>query len=315
MRILFITSNRLGDAVLSTGVLGYLLDRHPDARVTVAAGPVPAPLFRSVPGLERLIVLEKGPWLAHWRVLLGTAMTTSWHVVADMRGSATAWVLPTAHRMVFATRTGGSHRVEQMQAAFGLAAPPAPRVWTSAADEARAAALLPATGPVLALAPTANWAAKTWPADRFVDLLGRLTGQDGPLPDARVAVLAAPPERAAAASVLAAVPPGRLIDLAGTESLGVIAACLARAALFVGNDSGLMHLAAAAGAPTLGLFGPSRDENYHPWGPRAAWVRTALSYDELRRSPDFRPEPDESLMLGLPVEQVDAAARALLERG
>ena len=47
---------------------------------------------------------------------------------------------------------------------------------------------------------------------------------------------------------------------------------LARSALFLGNDSGLMHLAAATATPTIGLFGPSRVEEYAPVGPRAAHV-------------------------------------------
>ncbi|MCG8512385.1 MAG: glycosyltransferase family 9 protein, partial [Rhodospirillales bacterium] len=54
MRILFITSNRIGDAVLSTGVLGHLLETYPKARITIACGPAPAPLFRAVPNLDRL---------------------------------------------------------------------------------------------------------------------------------------------------------------------------------------------------------------------------------------------------------------------
>ena len=52
------------------------------------------------------------------------------------------------------------------------------------------------------------------------------------------------------------------------------AAAIDRAALFVGNDSGLMHVAAAAGRPTLGLFGPTEWWLYGPWGPR---TRTAAS--------------------------------------
>ena len=51
------------------------------------------------------------------------------------------------------------------------------------------------------------------------------------------------------------------------------AACLARCALFVGNDSGLMHLAASSGAATLGLFGPTPVQEYAPAGPRAGNCR------------------------------------------
>ena len=59
MDILFVTATRIGDAVLSTGLLGYLIERYPAARLTIAAGPVAAPLFEAVPQLERLIVVSK----------------------------------------------------------------------------------------------------------------------------------------------------------------------------------------------------------------------------------------------------------------
>ena len=61
MRILFITSNRIGDAVLSTGLLDHLIRTHPASRITVACGTVAAGLFAHMPNLERLIPLEKRP--------------------------------------------------------------------------------------------------------------------------------------------------------------------------------------------------------------------------------------------------------------
>jgi ADP-heptose:LPS heptosyltransferase len=69
---------------------------------------------------------------------------------------------------------------------------------------------------------------------------------------------------------LAALPES--VDLVGRLSLPEVAACLARCAVFVGNDSGLMHLAASAGAPTIGLFGPTPAAEYAPAGLRAAAV-------------------------------------------
>ena len=66
------------------------------------------------------------------------------------------------------------------------------------------------------------------------------------------------------------------MDLVGRLTLPEAAAVLARCALFVGNDSGLMHLSAATGTPTLGLFGPSRVEEYAPAGRRTA---TAVAPD------------------------------------
>jgi ADP-heptose:LPS heptosyltransferase len=73
-----------------------------------------------------------------------------------------------------------------------------------------------------------------------------------------------------AAPLLAALPGA--LDLVGMLSLPEAAAVLRRSALFIGNDSGLMHLAAAAGAPTVGLFGPTDATIYRPAGPRATAV-------------------------------------------
>jgi heptosyltransferase-3 len=87
------------------------------------------------------------------------------------------------------------------------------------------------------------------------------------------------------------------VDLVGKLSLPEAAACLDRMALFVGNDSGLMHLAAATGVPTLGLFGPTPAAEYAPVGRRAACVIAA-----------------DGRMSGVTVPEVLAAAAALLGR-
>lgn len=131
---------------------------------------------------------------------------------------------------------------------------------------------------------------------------------------ARIAVFAGPGERPAALPVLEAVPPARRVDLAGKLDLLVAAACLGRAGLFVGNDSGLMHLAAAMGVPTLGLFGPSREQHYGPWGSRALAVRTELSYEEILAAPGYDYTRHDSHMGTLSVEKVLAAALQLIAR-
>ena len=66
MKILFISANRVGDAVLTTGLLRHLVDTYPDAQFTIACGPYGADLFRAVPRLEKLIVMKKKPYNGHW---------------------------------------------------------------------------------------------------------------------------------------------------------------------------------------------------------------------------------------------------------
>ena len=273
MRVLFVTSNRLGDAVLSTGLLDHLIRTHPEARITVACGPVAEGVFARMPNLERIIVLDKRPFRMHWLPLWVSVAATVWDLVVDIRGSALAWTVPTRRRAVMRRRPG--HKIVQLGAVLSLYPPPLPVTWTAPDDRACAASLLPAGRPVIGIGPTANWPPKIWPAERYAALFEALV--TGPLPGAVPAVFAGPgeAERAMAAPLLAALP--AVIDLAGRVTLPEAAACLARCALFVGNDSGLMHLAAAAGAPTLGLFGPTPVHEYAPAGSRAA---VALSKSE-----------------------------------
>ncbi|MBF0247671.1 MAG: glycosyltransferase family 9 protein, partial [Alphaproteobacteria bacterium] len=259
-RILFITSNRLGDAALSTGVLAHMLERHPGARVTVVCGPVPAGLFQGVPGLERIIELPKRKHSLHWWDMWFQCVPRLWEAVVDLRNAPLSYLLA-AKRQIHLGKANKKydHRVTAMGSLVGRADdPPAPRLWTLPEHDAEALRLIPDGAPVLALGPTANWSGKTWPAERFAELALRLTGDGGILPGGRVAVIAHSSEREMAQPVLDALPKDRLLNLVGDAPLLTIAACIRRSALYIGNDSGLMHVAATAGAPTLGLFGPSR---------------------------------------------------------
>jgi heptosyltransferase III len=312
MKILFVTATRIGDAVLSTGVLGYLLDRHPGARLTIAAGPAAAPLFAAVPGLERLLVVAKRRWSLHWLSLYRRVAFEPWDLVVDLRGSALAYLLRVRQRRVMAKGDAGEHRVRQLARLFALDPPPAPRLWTTPRHEQEAAELVPPGGPVLAIGPAANWRGKQWRAERFAELAQRLTAVEGPLAGARVAVMAASHERRQAEPLLAAIPRHRQIDLVGKVDLLAAVAILRRCALFVGNDTGLMHMAAAAGTPTLGLFGPSPSSQYAPWGEFTALVRSA-DPPEAMFGPGFDHRTTDTLMDGLSVDAAEAGARRLWE--
>jgi ADP-heptose:LPS heptosyltransferase len=314
MRLLFITATRIGDAVLSSGLLGHLLERHPGARVTVAAGRAAAPLFAALPGLDRVLSIDKRPYKGHWLGLWTATAFRRWDLVVDLRASAIAYLVPARRRVTAGKRDDTRHRVEELAALLNLDPPPAPRVWLAPEHEAAAERLVPAGTPVLAIGPAANWTGKQWPATRFAEVVQRLTGSGGALAGARVAVLAAGPERDQAQPVIEALPAARVLDLVGAVDLLTAAACLRRCRAFLGNDSGLMHLAAAAETPTLGLFGPSHTRRYRPWSPKAAFLRTPESYDTLVRRVVAPGQIQGTLMDGLTVEAVLAAAEDLLRR-
>lgn len=268
MRILFVSSTRLGDAVLTTGLLDHLIHAYPAALITVATGPVAEGVFTRMPNLERLIVLRKQSFGRHWLPFWWFAVRRRWDLVVDVRGSALAFQVLSRRRAVMRRR--GGHKTEQLAAMLQLSTPPLPVAWTGPAERMRAAELLPDGAPIIGLGPTANWHGKAWPTDHFAALFRALAG--GPLEGARAAIFAGPgPKEETLAAPMRAALPGA-IDLCGKLTIPEVAACLERCALYIGNDSGLMHLAAATGIPTLGLFGPTPWREYSPAGRRAAFV-------------------------------------------
>jgi len=272
MRILFLAHSRLGDAVLSSGLLHHLIERHPDAHITIACGPVAEGVFARMPNRDRTIIVRKQRWGRHWLPLWAECVTTWWDLVVDLRGSAFAFLVPARRRAIMRGGRRPGHRLLHLAEVLRLAPAPRPVAWWSAAEDAAVAPLLPSPSGFLVLAPTASQRTKMWPAERFVALAQALTAPDGPMPGAAIGVIAGPgdAEGQMAAPLLAALPQAR--DLVGNLPIPESAALLSRAGLFVGNDSGLMHLSAATGAPTLGLFGPTPASQYAPVGPRAQAV-------------------------------------------
>jgi lipopolysaccharide heptosyltransferase II len=143
-------------------------------------------------------------------------------------------------------------------------------------DEARAVAALARSGvdaetPLAVLNPNAGALSleRRWPAPRFAELARRLIDERG----WSVALVGTAGEREYAAEIAARVASraraGRCANLAGELGIADLAALLARAQVFVTNDSGPMHVAAALGTPTLGLFGPETPVMYAPLGRRA----------------------------------------------
>lgn len=308
MKILFITSSRIGDAVLSTGLLNYIMHRYPEASPTIVCGPLVTSLFEGVPQLDRVISLKKQKHNKHWISLWTDIVKVKWDIVVDLRDSAVSRLIVAKERYIFSRHIDKTrHKVEQAAAVMGLKEIPSPVIFTTDAQKQAAKAFIPEGTPVIGVGPAANWPGKMWLTGRFIDLIKALRASDGILPDARVAVFAAPGEEDVAYNVLKAFPKPSQIDVIAKTDPGTAAATLSRCDFYVGNDSGLMHCAAAAGVPTVGVFGPSYPHLYRPWGKHTAYISTPESYDELTSYDGYHPDNvKESLMGSLTLDDVIA---------
>ncbi|MDB5458427.1 MAG: glycosyl transferase family 9 [Caulobacteraceae bacterium] len=316
--ILFIASSRIGDAVLASGLVKRLHDEIPNARFTIVAGPLSAPLFADLPNLAQIIVMEKTKGKGHWFKLWSRVRGRNWGLIVDRRGSSIARFLRAKRRAIHRSQPGEPvHKVIEAARLLKVADdPPGPYLFTSPETEARADALLgrnPAGGgPILAVAPAANWVGKTWPVERFALLAVQLMQKGGPFENGRLLILGGPDDWRASEPLRRSLPRERWIDLTGQADLLTVYACLKRVRLFVGNDSGLMHLAAAAGVPTLGLFGPSDDRLYAPWGQHTKALRGPRTLDQIQAIDPTLSQP-VCHMLDLPVAKALAAAKELFE--
>lgn len=313
MKILFISSTRIGDAILSKGILKYLLDTYPEADFTIVCGKLPAPLFHDFPRLDRLIVLAEQRSLKRWYDLWCACRGERWDVVVDLRGSLLSYALRAKKRYVWKKNSTRMHRIEQLALMMGLEHVPFPSIFIQQHRFEEAEKHYDfKSSPVIALAPAANWAGKEWPIERFIELVKCLKNSHPPFKTARIALFAAPSERQKLAPFFQHFDEKELIDCVGGSDLLVSAALLKHCALFIGNDSGLMHMAAAVGVPTFGLFGPSRDEHYAPKGPLTDYIRTPESYEVLMHR--HQRGHQGSLMVSLSVQEVFERLRLFLNR-
>jgi heptosyltransferase-2 len=176
------------------------------------------------------------------------------------------------------------------------------QAWRAArglADEAR---------PIITLSPGAVGAGKAWPPEHYA-VLAKALVQDG----ASVWVLGGPGEATIAKQIVSAGGP-RVRDLTGNDLRNAVLA-LAAADLSVTNDSGLMHVAAAIGTPTVAIFGPTSPWHWKPLNPVSAVLEPPG--DELARQ-RARLEGNDAVShrrtADVAVETVHEAVRAVLKQ-
>ncbi len=316
--ILCILESRPEDAILSSGLLRKLHEEIPQATFTLVGSDASAPLFRDMPNLEDLLVIE-GDGSGERFKLWNRVRERKWGLVVDLRGANfSGWLSrrKRAERKPWPKGEPIPHKV--IQAAHVLQVqddPPGPWLYTDAETEAEVDAFLeahakPGDGPILAIGPGSDWIGKTWQAERFAKVAGTLLGPDGPMSDGRLLIVGADDDREAVHSIRVTVSRERVIEAQGKLDRLQTCALLKRCRFYVGNDSIWTHLATAAGIPVLGVFGPSDETLEGPWGPGRMAVRGPKSMDDFRR---HDPKLNQTInhMYDVPIDTVVAAALKL----
>jgi heptosyltransferase II len=335
-------TNWVGDAVMSLPALRAIRERWPEAEIAVLARPWVAELYRHQECADRLLVYDhRGKHGGFWgrerlarelreqrfdaAVLLQNAFEAAWLVwrahIPERIGYARdrrRWLLTRAlavpargevpphqcyYYLELLRRAGWIDRLPSVDA-ITL------RVPEEAGREAERKLVAAGARPGamrIALAPGAAYgSAKCWLPERYAALADGLIAAA----DVDVILFGAPSERDMAERIARAMQ-RRAVNLAGATSIGELPALLRACRLFVGNDSGAMHVAGAVGIPVVGIFGPTDPEATRPATPQFTLIREPVSCSPclLRHCPI-----DHRCMTRISVEHVFEVARALLER-
>lgn len=296
--ILVIKLRAMGDVVLSTAVLPNLRRAFPNAKIDFLTERESADAVLGNPYLDNVVVFDRRRLQALPRLravgetlrFLRRLRQAGYDLVIDLFGNPRSAFLclvsgarqrvgydfrvrKWAYSVVVENRGDRVHEVEfNLDALAVLAIPIHDRQPLFPIDPAArrfASELLKEHGtgePLVALNPAGGWWTKRWPLDRFAALGDRLVGEVG----ARILILWGPGERGDAMTVAQTMHHPALIPPETT--LKQLGALLERCHLLVSNDSGPMHIAAAVGTPTLGIFGPTNPALQGPYGEQHAVV-------------------------------------------
>jgi heptosyltransferase I len=350
VNILLIRLRLIGDVVFTTPVIRALKRHFPQARLAYVVEPHARPVVEGNPHLDDLIVAP-GPGTPHRLVqdlaLVRQLRASRYDLAIDLHGGPRSalltWLSGAARRIgyeipargwMYTDRVARSRTLQARHSVVnqwdllgplgfggpdpeqdGTEMPFSPGAAASAARRLRAAGVELDGRRLIVVHVSAGNPFRRWPADAWVEFLVRLSRGDA---GRTLLVLSGPSERDAARAIGARARvqvggSGGIVDNVDVD-LAELRALLERAALFVGGDSGPLHVAGTTGVPIVGLYGPTLPARSAPWRP-SRFITESVELADLPCRPCHQRtcEPGDFRCLAriTPAQVADAAERAL----
>lgn len=275
-RILFITLSNIGDVVMTTPVLEAIHQQYPQAIIDVMGDARSEILFKHCPFMGQFIRKEKNVSFRKAWQLIKQIRKTQYDLAVDLRTDGLLYVLGAKknYHKVATQKTLAKHSVEKhfeaIRASVDVSMPHT-KTYLSEHEIANADRFFAehkvTKERVLALGLGANFAGKVWPVTEFLALAHGLQSVF------EVVLLVGSDKETRLADRFIAQYQGEVLNACGEFDLLQTTALIAKADYFVGNDSGLGHLASSVGVPTCTVFGVGEPNRYRPWGNKAIWVQ------------------------------------------
>ena len=304
MKVLFITSTRIGDAVLSTSILNYLKNKFPHCSLYIATGKTAASLFKNFNNVKKIFILEKKFFKIHWLELWTRTFLNKWDIVIDLRGSVISYFLFNKKKYVYKSINKNIHRLDELAILMKTKHLPLPWIPVLKKDMKKISRDFLKLKNSIAIGASANWPAKIWPSKNFVKLIQMFLKEKQFGKKKSIVFFGSSKDLKNIKKITKHLKKFKVKNFCGKLNLIEVAAHLKKCKIFIGNDSGLMHIASASGIPTLGLFGPSLESRYAPKGNNAYYIRTKKTFNQLTGAKNFDWNTKKNLMSSLSVNAV-----------
>lgn len=320
-RILVFSFSFIGDAVLSTAVIQPLRTHFPETHITFLVGPQAVDLLAAEPNIDATLVYDNQGEHTGWRGrlrLIKTLRLDKFDIVVNLRDSLTARCIGAEH---WGMMRGDSNRhavtryLEVLQKQSVDTTDAHPHLQLTETEHAAAHPFLAEAGRtseglLIGIHPGGNWEYKLWDAGNYAQLANALCKEQ----DASILLFAGPNERELQAQIakMTDVPP----ILVKTENLRHLAALISACDVYIGNDTGPMHIAAAVETLVVALFGSTNHIRSGPYGEKHTVVQSGINLGcnpcHPGRNPGGCGASSCEVIAGITVEQVLDAVEGVL---
>ena len=277
MKILVIASNLVGDTILSTGVIRFFNRQNPEAKFTFVIGPSAEPIFKNFKFVEKIITVSKKKYNMHWLDIIYNCSGKKWDIIIDFRSSLLSYFLSHNKKFIFKKKSNINH-VQQLSNYFGFDCSEL-FIETNNEEDLEVKKNVSDAFNYFVIFPRGNWKPKIWSVKNYNNLLKKILSRNKNIKF--ILVGSKVEEKIYHEKITKNIHDKYIINLFGA-SLTQTAAYMKKSTLFIGNDSGLSHMASATNLKSIVLFGPTNDKIYGPFIKNSQVIRTNESYDYFK---------------------------------
>ena len=300
MKILLISYNRIGDTILSTGLIDHLLRKYDNVSFSIVTSSISACIYQDLPKLDKLIIVDKKKYSMHWFKIWNETRKTPWDLIIDLRSSALSYFIGGKKKLIFKGNQN-EHKLQQLQTLIGSNDDLKPTIWADKKNYINIKHKKKLFDKYICIAPISNVPAKDWHLKKYLELL-----ENNLFNDFQIILLGATSQKEDLIGINYLVQESKqtINNLINNADMIETYFILKNANLFIGSDSSNMHLAVTANIPTIGLFGPTDEKLYGPLGKNNLSLRGEKSFSEIINQIDYKSGKIKSYLDDLSVTKV-----------